>query len=60
MMKSIIIMSLLVYFAICGYIITAGMQSARISSFKLGCASVADAPTYAIRQCESMAEDGLK
>lgn len=48
--------ALVVYFAACGYIIKTGLHDIKVSSFKVGCMSVADAPLHAIRQCESLAE----
>lgn len=57
-MKTYILASVLVvYFVICGYIINTGMHDIKVSSFKVGCMSVAEAPLHAIRQCESLAED---
>lgn len=57
MKLSIIVSALVVYFAFCDYIITTGLHDIKVSSFKIGCMSVAEAPLHAIRQCELLAED---
>ena len=53
----IFVSAMVAYFVICGYIITTGLHDIKVSSFKVGCMSVAEAPLHAIRQCESLAED---
>ena len=38
------------------YVIDTGLHDIRVSSFRIGCMSVDDAPYEAIRNCQSLAE----
>lgn len=45
------------YFVACGYAINKGIHDIKVSSFRIGCMSVDDAPYESVRNCIAIAED---
>lgn len=48
---------ILAYFGACAYLINKGIHDIKVSSYRIGCMSVPDAPYESIRECVSRAEE---